>query len=298
MTRHSLLGSAVGAVTGGAAARTLAATQSKRLRRVVKRGRVKQSIVQWCFEKYWDIDHMARIATTLGCRSIELVPPKDWPVLKKYGLVCAIASIDMSPDPPFVKGFNKPEYWPKLLKVTRDAIDACAEFRFPNVIAFTGIREDIPDNIGLKNCVKGLKKIIGYAEKKGVNICLEILNTRDDTHPMKGHPGYQGDHTEYCIEIVRRVGSPRMKLLFDVYHVQIMDGDLIRRIRQHKDYIGHVHLAGNPGRAELDERQEINFKQVVQTLVEVRYDGYVPHEYIPTRDPLEALMEAVELCDV
>jgi hydroxypyruvate isomerase len=296
-TRRHVLRAALG-VAGATAAAAGAAPQRGKLRRVVKKGRVKQSIVQWCFEKYWDIEQMARIAATLGCRSVELVPPKDWPVLRKYGLVCAIASIDMSPDPPFVKGFNNPAYWPKLFKVTREAIDACAEYRFPNVIAFTGMREDIPDDVGLKNCIKGLKKIIGYAEKKGVNICLEILNTRDDTHPMKGHPGYQGDHVDYCMEIVKGVGSARMKLLFDVYHVQIMDGDLIRRIRQYKDYIGHIHLAGNPGRGELDDRQEINFKPVIEALVEVGYNGYVAHEYIPTRDPLEGLIEAVKLCDV
>ena len=133
----------------------------------------------------------------------------------------------MGPDPPFVKGFNNPKYWPQVMKATRDAIDACAEYGFKNVICFTGYKEDIPDDVGAKNCVEGYKQIVGHAEKKGVTLCLEMLNSRVSTHPMKGHPGYQGDHTDYCIDIIKRVGSPSLKLLFDIYHVQIMDGDVI-----------------------------------------------------------------------
>ena len=166
------------------------------------------------------------------------------------------------------------------------------------MISFTGMREGIPDDVGAKNCVEAYKKIIGYAEKKKVTLCLEMLNTRDDTHPMKGHPGYQGDHTDYCIDIIKRVGSRYLKLLFDVYHVQIMDGDVIRRIHQYKDYIGHVHTAGNPGRAELDDQQEIAYKPIMEALVEVGYKGYVGQEFIPTRDPLAGLTQAVALCDV
>ena len=268
------------------------------LEQVVRKGRIKQSVVEWCFSEYWNIDQMARIACGLGCQSIELVAPKHWPTLKKYGLTCAIASIDLSPDPPFVKGFNNPKYWDRVLRATRDAIDAAADFGVKNVICFTGMREDIPDDVGADNCVRGLKRIIGYAEKKGVRLCLEILNTRDTTHPMKGHPGYQGNHTEYCVDIIKRVGSPNMKLLFDVYHVQIMDGDLIRRIHQFKDYIGHVHVAGNPGRNELNDRQEINFPAVMSALVEIGYDGFVGQEFIPTGNPLKSLKEAVAVCDV
>jgi hydroxypyruvate isomerase len=157
--------------------------------------------------------------------------------------------------------------------------------------------EDIPPDVGMDNCVKGYKQIIGYAETKKVNLCLEMLNSRVN-ETMKGHPGYQGDHTDYCIELIKRVGSERMKLLFDIYHVQIMDGDVIRRIRQHKDYIGHVHTAGNPGRGELDDKQEINYKPIIQALVDVGYRGYVGQEFVPTRDPLQGLREAVAICDV
>lgn len=262
------------------------------------KGHLKQSIVHWCFAKHWDVAQTVKIARQLGCLSVELVAPEHWPLLKEHGLVCAIASIDMSPDPPFVKGFNNPKYRDRVIAETKKSIDACAQFGFRRVIAFTGMREDIPDEDGIKNCVAGFKQVVGYAERKGVTICLEMLNTRDDTHPMKGHPGYQGDHTEYCIEIIKQVGSPHLKLLFDIYHVQIMDGDVIRRIRQYKEYLGHIHTAGNPGRGELDNTQEINYPAVMQALVDVGYDGYVGQEFIPTRDPLEGLRQAVRLCDV
>jgi hydroxypyruvate isomerase len=268
----------------------------------VRKGRIKQSIVHWCFGGFgdkWTVEQTAKIAKNLGCKSIELVPPSDWPTLKKYGLTCAIAPIDMTPDAfPFLKGFNNPKYWPKVIAATNKAIDEAAEGGVKNVIAFTGMRENILDETGLKNCVAGFKKVIGHAEKKGVTLCLEMLNTRDDSHPMKGHPGYQGDGTEYCIDIIKKVGSKRLKLLFDIYHVQIMDGDVIRRIHQHKDYLGHVHTAGNPGRGELDADQEINYPAVMKALIEVGYKGFVGQEFIPTRNPLAGLRQAVAACDV
>jgi hydroxypyruvate isomerase len=165
------------------------------------------------------------------------------------------------------------------------------------VITFTGFREDIPDDAGLANCVKAYKQIVGHAEKSKVNLCLEMLNSRV-SEEMKGHPGYQGDHTEYVMEIIKRVGSPRLTLLFDVYHVQIMDGDLISRIRQYHEHIGHVHVAGCPGRNEIDAGQEINYPAVMRALAEVGYSGYVGHEFVPTRDAFQSLKQAVEICSV
>lgn len=266
------------------------------LKPAASKGRINHSVAYWCFAEHWDLEKTCQITKQLGGKSIELVGPKDFPTLKKYGLTCALAPNGM-PDPPFVKGFNNPEYHDMIVAKTRETIDACADYNFPSVIAFTGFREDIPDDVGAENCVAGLKKIIGYAEKKKVNICLEILNSRVAVE-MKGHPGYQGDHADYCIDIIRKVGSPRMKLLFDIYHVQIMDGDVISRIRQHADYIGHYHTAGNPGRGELDDKQEINFPPIMKEIVKTGYKGYVGHEFIPTRDPLEGLTEAIALCDV
>lgn len=275
----------------------------------VTRGRIKQSIVQWCFEAFggkWTVEQTAQVAKGFGCQSVELVGPEHFATLKKYGLTCAIAQIDLNPDPPFLKGFNNPAYWPRVMKATRDAIDAAAAFGAPNVICFTGYSAKDPGNPksthisrerGAANCVEGFKKIVGHAEQKGVTLCLEMLNSRESSHPMKGHPGYQGDHTDYCIDIIKRVGSPRLKLLFDVYHVQIMDGDVIKRLREYKEYIGHVHTAGNPGRGELDDKQEINYRGVMAALLETGYTGFVGQEFIPTRDPLQGLREAITQCD-
>ncbi len=275
-----------------------------------RKGRIKQSIVHWCFGsrgENWDIGKTCSVAKELGYVSVELVSPDDFSVLKAHDLTCAIVGARIQPGPSFMRGFNNPEFRPMVVKATRDAIDAAAANGYPNVIAFTGFSAKDPTNQsgehftleeGAANCVEGFKEIIGHAEKKGVNICLEMLNTRDDTDPMKGHPGYQGDHTDYCIDIIKAVGSPRMKLLFDIYHVQVMDGDVIRRLRMYKDYIGHIHTAGNPGRCELDEDQEVNYAAVMRALLEIGYDGYVGQEFIPTRNPFDGLKQAFEVCDV
>jgi sugar phosphate isomerase/epimerase len=274
-----------------------------------RKGRIKQSIVSWCFGmmgEQWDIERMCQVARQLGVGSIELTDPETWPTLKKHGLVCAIAPNGM-PGAPYMRGFNNARYHEEVIARTTKAIDDCAAAGFPAVIAFTGYKwrdaddpasGEISREEGADTCVAGFKKIVGHAEKQGVTICLEHLNTRDDTHPMKGHPGYQGDDVDEVAAIIRRVGSDRLKLLFDCYHVQIMNGDLIRRIEQLKDVIGHVHTAGNPGRGELDDAQEILYPPVMRKLVDIGYEGYVGQEFIPTRDPLAGLEQAVALCDV
>jgi sugar phosphate isomerase/epimerase len=274
-----------------------------------RKGRIKQSIVYWCFNvagEHWDIERMCRVAKDLGVSSIELAPPETWPTIKKHGLTSAIVPNGM-PGAPFMKGLNNPRYHEEVIARTTEMIDAAAAAGFPAVIAFTGYKwRDADDPAsgeisleeGADNCVTGLKALAGHAEKKGVTICLEHLNTRDDSHPMKGHPGYQGDDIDYVAGILRRVGSERAKMLFDIYHVQIMNGDVIRRIGQCQDVIGHVHTAGNPGRAELDDAQEILYPPIMRKLVEMGYQGYVGQEFIPTRDPLAGLKQAVELCDV
>ncbi len=258
-----------------------------------RKGRINQSLVHWCYKKFWSVEKMAKLAVSLGIPSIELIDPKHWPILKKHGLTCAIAGSH-----PFRTGPNNPANWDTVREKLTTRINQAADFGCPSVITFTGMAGDISAEQGADNCVKFFKELMPLAEKKKVDLCLEMLNTRDDSHPMKGHPGYQGNHTEYCIDIIKRVGSPRMKLLFDIYHVQIMDGDVIRRIKQHHEYIGHIHTAGNPGRAELDENQEISYPAIMRALLEVKYQGFVGQEYIPTRDALTGLQEAVALCDV
>ena len=303
-TRRDLLHGAA-AAAAVAALPALAGADDK----AVTKGHIKQSIVFWCFNtagEKWDVEKTSQVAKSLGCVSVEIVAPEDWPTLKKHGLVCAIAPNGM-PGAPFVKGFNNPKYHEQVIASTKKMIDACADAGVPNVIGFTGYKwrdaddpksGEIGRDEGADNCVKGLKQVAGYAEKKGVTLCIEHLNTRDDSHPMKGHPGYQGDDLDWLAKVLRRVGSPRVKLLFDIYHVQIMHGDVIRRIEQNKDIIGHIHTAGNPGRGELDDKQEINYPPIMRKLLEIKYTGYVGQEFIPTRDPVAGLREAVKLCDV
>ncbi|VTS04780.1 hydroxypyruvate isomerase family protein [Tuwongella immobilis] len=277
--------------------------------KAVKNGRIHQSVVFWCFNtagEKWDLDRTCAIAKQLGIESVELVGPDAYPTLKKHGLTCAIAGNGM-PGAPFMRGFNNLKYHDEVIHHTTQAIDAAADAHVPAVIGFTGYEFLDADNPksprisredGAANCIAGLKKIASHAEKKGVTICVEHLNTRDDSHPMKGHPGYQGDDLDYLADIIRKVGSDRVKILFDFYHVQIMHGDLIRRLEQTKDIIGHIHTAGNPGRCELDQNQEINFPPLMKKLLEIGYKGYVGHEFIPTRNPLDGLREAVILSDV
>lgn len=274
----------------------------------ITNGRIKQSIAHWCFNaagEHWDVEKTCAAAKQLGCRSVELVDSSEWGVLKKHGLICAVSPNGM-PGEPFVKGFNNPQYRAELIAHTEQAIDDTAAAGFPNVIAFTGYKwRDAEDpgsgeislEEGIANCVEGLKQIMPYAEKQGVTICLEQLNTRD-AHPLRGHPGYHGDDLDVVASIVRQVDSPQLKLSFDVYHVQIMNGDVIRRLEENRDILGHVQTAGNPGRGELDARQEINYPAIMHKLLELGYDGYVGQEFLPTRDPLEGLTEAVLLCDV
>ncbi len=302
--RQVLAGAAASALTSVAHADTDADTAPLKLK-----GNLKQSIVFWCFNlfgKKWDAEKMARVARSLGCRSVELCEPGTWATLKKHDLTCAIAPNGM-PGAPFMKGFNNPRYHDEVITRTKKMIDDCAAAGVPAVIGFTGYKWRDADNPksgaisrddGAAACVKGLKKIAPYAEKKKVTLCVEHLNTRDSSHPMKGHPGYQGDDLDWLSGILRKVGSERVRLLFDVYHVQIMHGDLIRRLEQCKDLLGHVHTAGNPGRGELDDNQEINYPAVMKKLVALKYGGYVGQEFIPTRNPLTGLRQAVRRCDV
>ena len=278
-------------------------------RPAVQHGRIHQSIVYWCFNiagEKWDLQRMCEVTQELGCDALEIVAPADWGLLQKYGLKCVMAPNGM-PGAPFVKGFNNPLYHAELITRATEVIDHCAHAGFPNVIAFTGYKwrdaEDpqsgeISNDECVANCITGLKQLARHAEKQNVTICLEHLNTRDGSHPMKGHPGYQGDDIDLIARIVRGVGSPRLKILFDIYHVQVMHGDVMRRIDEHRDLIGHIHTAGNPGRAELDNEQEINYPPIMRKLLSIGYQGYVGQEFIPTRDPVAGLREAIQLCDV
>jgi hydroxypyruvate isomerase len=301
-------GNAAQAATHSETASGIAAERIHPIETTVKHGRIRQSLAYWCLNAPpwgWDIDRICESAVALGCPSVELVPPELWPTLRKYGLTCALAHNGM-PDPVFQKGLNNPRYHDEVITRTKHAIDQAADFGVPNVICFTGYKwRDAEDPAsgeisledGAASSVKAMKDLGAYAQKKHVTLCLEHLNTRESSDPMKGHPGYQGDDVDYCAEILKQVDSNHVKLLFDIYHVQIMHGDVIRRLQQYRGLIGHVHTAGNPGRGELDDHQEVNYPAIMRALLDIGYKGYVGQEFIPTRDPFLGLTQAVSLCD-
>lgn len=289
----------------------------------VEKDRIKQSVVSWCFNmdgKGIKVPELAEASAKMGLKSVELCDPKFWPELKKLGLTCAIASSHG-----FVKGFNLAANHDECIEKTTKSIDACADFGCPSVICFSGMKtldadghvvedkrlfkdgsaekmkkivSEISDENGLKTTVEGLKKIVGYAEKKKVTLCLEVLNSRV-AEPMRGHPGYQADKIEWGVAVCEKIGSPYMKLLFDIYHIQIMEGDVIVRIKKYKDYIGHYHTAGVPGRAEIDDTQEINYPPIIRTIIETGYKGFLGQEFIPrNKDMIASLRQGVRVCDV
>jgi len=260
----------------------------------IRRGRIRQSIMGWCFNPM-PTPELAKHCKAIGLVAMEGIDAKFYPAIQELGLAVSLVGSHG-----FGKGPFNPANHEFCEKKLREGIDLAVQVNCKNVITFTGMKEPgIRDEAGAKNCVDCWKRVIGYAEEKKINLCLEHLNSRDNTHPMKGHPGYFGDHVDFCVELIRRVGSPNMKLLFDIYHVQIMDGDVIRRLRQHKDVIAHIHTAGVPGRGELDETQELNYPAIMRAILEIGYAGYVAQEFIPTwLDKVAALRHAARVCDV
>ncbi len=256
-----------------------------------KNGRIRQSVVSWCFNPM-PVPALARHAAALGMQSVELCDPKFWPELKALGLTCAIAGSHG-----FAKGFAHPEEHDECITKLHASIEASAAAGVERVITFSGFRRGLATEDGMKNMIAGLKKIVPFAEEKGVTLCLEMLNSRVPT-TMKGHPDYFCDDIERSVDICKAIGSPRLKVLFDIYHVQIMHGDVIARIQQHKDFIAHIHTAGVPGRGEIDETQELNYAPLMQALLDVGYTGFVGQEFIPVRDPVASLAQSVRICDV
>ena len=258
----------------------------------IQHGRIKQSVVHWCFNPM-PVEELAKAAAGMGMKSVELTGPEHWPTIKRYGLTCAIAGSHG-----FAKGFAHVEEHDECIAKLRSMVDASADFGCPSVITFSGFRRGISTEEGQKNMLEGLKKIVGYAEEKKLVLCLEMLNSRVNIE-MKGHPDYFTDTIEMGVEICKAIGSPYLKMLFDIYHVQIMQGDVITRIHQFKDYLGHIHTAGNPGRGEIGATQEINYPPIMQALIDVGYQGYVGQEFIPTiDDKIASLREGVRICDV
>jgi hydroxypyruvate isomerase len=260
----------------------------------VRNGRIRQSIMGWTYNPMPTPD-LARLCKDIGLVAMEGIDRKYYPLVRELGL-----EISLVGSHGFAKGpFNRANH-ELVVKSLREAIDVAVQFGSKRVITFTGMREQgISDEEGAKNCVDAWKQVTGYAEEKKITLCLEHLNSRDNTHPMKGHPGYFGDDMDFCVELIQRVGSPYFKLLFDIYHVAIMNGDVIRRLRQHKAHISHIHTAGVPGRAELDDTQELNYPAIMRAILESGFEGYVAQEFIPTWDDKAlALRHAAKTCDV
>jgi hydroxypyruvate isomerase len=248
---------------------------------------VRHSVSQWCFEKI-PLADLAVATREIGIESIELLEPADWPVVQKAGLTCAMAR---APDT-ITDSFNRRENHTRLVPAFHQRIRECARAGLPNLICFSGNRRGQSDEEGLEICAEGLKQIVGVAEREKVTVCIELLNSKVD------HPDYQCDHTAWGVELCRRLGSERFKLLYDIYHMQIMEGDVIRTIQENHRYIGHYHTGGNPGRAEIDSSQELNYPAIVRAIQATGYTGFIGQEFIPTRDPLTSLREAVALCSV
>jgi len=255
----------------------------------VVKGRLKQSVSRWCYSKI-PMPEFCEAVKAMGLTAIDLLEEPDWAVVADHGLICSMgyAGGGKIPD-----GLNVRANHDAIVKNFEEKIPRAAKLKVPNVITFFGNRrEGLSDAEAIANCVDGLNRVKKIGEDAGVTICVELLNSKVD------HKGYQGDHTLFGVEVVKAVNSPRVKLLYDAYHMQIMEGDLIRTIRTNKDYIAHVHTGGVPGRHELDETQEVNWRAVATALADLGFPGYMAHEFVPTRDPLTSLRQAVALCDV
>ncbi len=256
--------------------------------------RIRQSVMGWCF-KPMPMEELINACHAMGMPGVEGVSREHYPLIKKLGMDISLVSSHS-----FSKGPNDPANQKMCEEKLRESIDVAVEFGAKSVITFTGMSvKGLTVAQQEKNCVDLWKSVVGYAEEKGVTLCLEHLNSRVDSHPMKGHPGYLGDDVDHCVDLIKRVDSPNLKLLFDVYHVQVMNGDVISRINQYHPWIGHYHTAGNPGRGELDETQEINYPAVIRAIIATGYKGFLAQEFIPTwEDKLGALRHGVKVCDV
>jgi len=260
----------------------------------IKNNGLKHAVMGWCFNPMNMMD-LARHCKAIGLKGMEGIDSKLYPEVKALGL-----DISLVGSHGFAKGPCDPQHYDFALSSLRKGIDLAADVGSKKVITFTGMKFDGMDrDKAIADCIRCWKEVLPQAEKKGITLVLEHLNSRDGTHPMKGHPGYFGDDVDFCFDLVKQIGSPNFKVLFDVYHVSIMNGDVIRRIRANHELIGHYHTAGNPGRCELDENQEINYPAIVKAITETGYHDFIAHEFIPTwNDPVLALRHAAMVCDV
>jgi hydroxypyruvate isomerase len=256
------------------------------MERAIHNHRIKQTICRWCFDKL-PLEELCQVAVSLGYKGIDLVSPEDFSILKKYNLVGT-----MTPSHTIIKGLNHKENWDECLAATRKSIIATGEARFPNVICFSGNCDGMDPNEGLKNCAAAIKQILPEVQKQNVTLCMELLNSKID------HPDYMCDRSDWGIELVKTVGSEHFKLLYDIYHMQIMEGNVIATIQANHQYFGHYHTAGVPGRHEIDQSQELNYPAIVKAIVTTGYQGWLAQEFVPVHDMVGALAQAAKICDV
>ena len=253
------------------------------------KGRIKQGLCRGALKGIKDFEEVCKICARLGIKGIDFTGPKDWETMKNYGLV---GSLSRPEGMSIAKGFNRKEHHAELLAGLRKAIEETSAAGFPNVICMAGNRVGMSDDEGLVNCAEGLKQIVGFAEEKKVTLCMELLNSK------RNHKDYMCDHAAWGFELCKRVGSERFKLLYDIYHMQVQEGDIIATIKEGSKYIAHYHTAGVPGRHEIDDSQELFYPAVMRAIVDTGYTGFVSHEYTPTRDAVTSLEQSVRICDV
>ena len=287
--------SAFRAITGGAVALAAVSGLPRRLRAADAaagpklKGRIHHSVCRWCYNKI-PLDDLCKAAKEMGLESIDLIEVADFPTIKKHDLICAMVT---GVPGGIGSGLNRKENHDKIVQFFERTIPVAAGQGYPNMICFSGNRRGMSEEEGLENCALGLKRIVPLAEKHGVTLCMELLNSK------RNHPDYMCDRTAWGVQLRQRVGSERFKLLFDIYHMQIMEGDLIATIRENHPHIAHYHTGGVPGRGEIDDTQEIYYPAVMKAIVATSFKGYVAQEFVPTRpDPLASLRQGVEICDV
>jgi hydroxypyruvate isomerase len=288
LTRREALSTGGAAIAAMGLAGRAAAGQPAAQAKAVTNGRLKQSVSRWCYQRI-AMPEFCKAVREMGLTAIDLLNEPEWQIARDNGLIC---SMGYAGGGSIANGLNVKANHDAIVKGFELNIPKAAAQKVPNVITFFGNRRGMADSEAIANCVEGLNRVKKIAEESGVTICVELLNSKVD------HKDYQGDHTAFGVEVVKAVGSPRVKLLYDIYHMQIMEGDVIRTIRDNKDYLAHFHTGGVPGRHELDGTQELNWAAVCKAIAETGYQGYVAHEFVPTRDPLTSLREAVVLCDV
>jgi hydroxypyruvate isomerase len=286
LSRRSLLTNA--ALSGAAMASASSASWSEQRTPTPRKGRIKQSVSRWCYKDI-PLDKLCEYSAKIGCKAIDLLEPEDYEVPRRHGLICAMAYAGGGDLP---NALNRVENHGKIEEGFRKNIPLAAKASIPNVITFSGNRNGMSDEEGARNTIAGLNRVKKIAEDNGVVICLELLNSKVD------HKDYMCDHTAWGVNVVQEVNSPNVKLLYDIYHMQIMEGDLVRTIKDNIQWIAHFHTGGVPGRHELDNTQEVQWDGVMRGIAAAGFKGYVAHEFVPTRDPLTSLREAVDLCDV